>query len=114
MTTNPVSLRDAARLVDRVRRALECGVGDVRSNDTVHSLLAIAEQWVAEQGRTGLTDLTGLSKPFVETDGRLPECARPALGGIGSGDSVLRCDVQQMPPVGPTLNPSSDEANSGH
>jgi hypothetical protein len=70
---NSVSLRDAARLVIRVRRALQCGVGDVRSNDTVHGLLAIAEQWVDEQGGTDLTDLTALS-PAAEDDG-LPVCA---------------------------------------
>jgi hypothetical protein len=68
VTTKPVSLRDAAGLVNRVRRALECGVGDVRSNETVHRLLAIAEQWVNEQERTKLMDLTGLSERPVETD----------------------------------------------
>jgi hypothetical protein len=58
VTTKPVSLRDAAGLVNRVRRALASGVGDVRSNDTVNGLLAIAEQWVDEQERAQLTDLT--------------------------------------------------------
>ena len=42
--TKLVSLLDAADLVRRVRRALKLGVGDVRSNDTVCGLLAIAEQ----------------------------------------------------------------------
>jgi hypothetical protein len=59
LTTKPVSLRDAAELVSRVRRAFEQGVGDVRSNDTVCGLLAIAEQWVDEQSRSKLTSLTG-------------------------------------------------------
>ena len=43
--------------MNRVRKALECGVGDVRSNDTVYGLLAIAEQWVDEQERTKPIDL---------------------------------------------------------
>jgi len=81
VTRNSVSLRDAASLVIRVRRALECGVGDVRSNDTVHGLLAIAEQWVDEQGGTDLTDLSDLS-PAEEVDG-LPACALSDQG-IGS------------------------------
>ncbi len=81
MTRNSVSLRDAARLVNRVRKALECGVGDVRSNDTVRGLLAIAEQWVDEQGGTDLTVLTDRSP--AERDDWLPARALSdeAIGG---------------------------------
>jgi hypothetical protein len=58
----PVSLRDAAELVVRVRRAFEHGVGDVRSNDTVCGLLVIAEQWVDEQTRREPANLIDLSE----------------------------------------------------
>ena len=81
MTTKPVSLPDAAGLVRRVRRAFKHGVGDVRSNDTMCGLLAIAEQWVDEQGRIKLADLIDLSKCPARTGGELPPCAHPTPGG---------------------------------
>jgi hypothetical protein len=85
VTTKPVSLRDTTDWVRRIRRAFERGVGDVRSNHTVCGLLAIAEQWVDEQGRIKLTDLIDLSKCPAKTEGRLPPCAHPASEGLTLG-----------------------------
>lgn len=72
MTAKPVSLEDAAGLVDRVRRALELGVGDVRSNEMVYSLLAIAEQWIDEQEKAKSADLEAPD----EQEGAIPEYAK--------------------------------------
>ncbi len=44
-------------------------------------LLAIAEQWVDEQGKIKLKDLIDLSKCPARVEGKLPPCAHPASGG---------------------------------
>jgi hypothetical protein len=68
VATKPVSLEDAAGLVDLVRKALESGVGDVRSNEMVYGLLAIAEQWVDEQERARSAELE-----LDVSEGAIPE-----------------------------------------
>jgi hypothetical protein len=89
------SLDEAIQLVDATVAAFRTGSGEVRNNNTILRLLAIAQAWLAEQ-----TDAAGPRRGF-----NLANC--PAAGTELYGPEQRGFEQQRYPALADEVNEAS-------